>query len=163
SPVHFPLAENLECFTIQHKDAARPFAVGCAQCTNVDAFRAAMNGVRTGIISARKNFFWFDHLNDLRFFWIRLGVDDVNTRRTQPGHDQVTALDVWVWRIRAKRRAARVPPEMMELITEFRHFNLAYLLAVGARLRIDIHNQQRVVEFATRRIKRRNKRIFLWW
>jgi hypothetical protein len=52
---------------------------------------------------------------------------------------------------------------MMELVTEFWHLNLADLPAIAARVRINIHNQQRVVEFATWRVKRRHERIFLRW
>jgi hypothetical protein len=40
----------------------------------------------------------------------------------------------------------------MQLITELRHPHLGDALAVGARLRIDIDNQQRVIEFAAGRL-----------
>src|SRR5919197_1291713 len=50
----------------------------------------------------------------------------------------------------------------MQLIAKFWHFNLADLTAIGARVRVNIHNQQRVVELAARRVKRRYKCILLW-
>jgi hypothetical protein len=43
---------------------------------------------------------------------------------------------------------------MVQLIAKLRHLDLADALAVRARLRINIDNQQRVVEFAAGRVKR---------
>src|SRR5436190_12987539 len=147
SAVHFPLAQNLERFTIEHENAARAVAIGRAERAHVNAFRTTVNRMWTRIISACENFFRLEHFNDLWFSRIGFCIDDVNARRAQAGHNQVTALDVWVRRIRAKRRAACIPTEMMQLITKLRHCNLADMPAIGARVRINVHNQQRVVEF----------------
>src|SRR5438132_13171962 len=61
--------------------------------------------------------------------------------------------------VRAKGRTARIPTEMMQLVAKLWHLNLPNALAVSARPGINIHNQQRVVEVAAWRIKRRYKRM----
>src|SRR5436190_11888680 len=132
APTHLPLTKDFERLTIEHENTPGAVAIGCSKRANINPFRATMNRVRTRIVSPCKNLFRFDHLNDLRFSRVGLDVDDMNTRRAQPWHNQVTALDVRMRRIRAKRRAARVPAEMMQLIPKLRHFNLADLLAIGA-------------------------------
>src|SRR5713101_5412500 len=65
STVHFPLAQNVERFAIEHENAARAVAIGRSECANINAFRATVNRVRTRIISARKNLFRFDHFDYL--------------------------------------------------------------------------------------------------
>src|SRR6266700_2228069 len=160
--VHFPLPENLERFAIEHENAAGAVAIGCSKRADVNAFRPAMNCVWTRIIGARKNFFWLDYLNDLRFSRIGLGIDNVNTRRTYSWHNQVTAFDVRMRCIWAQRRAARVPTEMVQLITKLWHSDLAGLSAIGARVGINVDYQKSVVEVASGRIKRRYERVFLW-
>src|SRR5207253_9957849 len=128
-----------------------------------NGFRAAMNPVRTPIVNAGQNLLRFDHPNVIRFSGGRLDVHDMNTPGAQPGHDQVTAFDVWMRRIRAKCRAARVPAKMMQFITKFWHFNLADLAAIGTRVRINVDYQKCVVKSASGRIKSCYERIFLWW
>src|SRR4029453_5435379 len=64
-------------------------------------------------------------------------------------------------RIWAKGRTARIPPKVMQLVAKLRHLDLADALAVGGRLRINIDNQQRVVELAAGRIKRCHKCMLL--
>src|ERR1700704_1589213 len=91
--VHLPLTENLECFAIEHKNAARAVTIRCSKRTHVNAFRPAMNRVRPRIISARKNFFRFDYFHDLRLSRIWLRVDDVNTRGSESGHNEITTLN----------------------------------------------------------------------
>ena len=87
----------------------------------------------------------------------------MNAGRADSGHNQVTAFDVRMRRIRAKRRATCIPTEVVKLITKLWHLNFADPLAVRARTGINIDNQQRVVEFAARWIKPRDERVFLWW
>src|SRR5436190_7716951 len=125
--VHLPLTQDFERLTIEHENSARPVAIGGSKGTHVNPFRSTVNRVRTRIISAGKNFFRLDHFHDLRFSRIGLDVDDVNARRANSRHNKVTTLDVGVGRIGAKRRTARVPPEMMQFITELWHPDLAYL------------------------------------
>src|SRR6266699_1660443 len=120
STVHFPLAQNVERFAIEHENAARAVTIGRSECANINAFRATVNRVRTRIISARKDFFRFDHFDYLRLSRIRLGVDNVNARRAEPRYNQIAAFDVRMRRIRAKGRAARIPTEVVQLITKLR-------------------------------------------
>src|SRR5438552_17308235 len=59
STVHFPLAQNVECFAIEHENAARAVAIGRPERTHVNAFRSAVNRVRARLISACESLFWF--------------------------------------------------------------------------------------------------------
>ena len=45
--VHFPLAQNIERFAIEHENAARTIAIGRSKRADVNAFRPTVNGVRT--------------------------------------------------------------------------------------------------------------------
>jgi len=47
SPVHFPLAKNVKCLAIEHENATRAISIGRSKRANVNAFRAAVNRVRT--------------------------------------------------------------------------------------------------------------------
>src|SRR6267378_1454685 len=118
SAVHFPLPENLERFAIEHENAARAVAIGGSKRTHVNAFRSTVNRVRPRIISAHKNFFRFDYLHDLGLARIGLRVDDVNTRRSESGHNEITTFNMGMGRIWTERRAACVPAEMVQLIAE---------------------------------------------
>ena len=57
-----------------------------------------------------------------------------------------------VWRIWAERRTACVPTKVMQLVAKIWQFHLADALAVRGRLRIDVNNEQRVVQLAAGRI-----------
>src|SRR6478752_9911436 len=114
--VDFPLTEDFERLAIEHENAAGALAVGISERANVNGFRPAVNGVRTRIIRACKNLLRFDYFDDLRFSWIGLRIDDVNPRRADTRHDQITTLDVRMRRVRTQRRTARIPSEMMQLI-----------------------------------------------
>ena len=119
--------------------------------------------MRTRIIRARENFLRFDDFNDLRFPRVGLRIDDVNPGRPDPRHNQVTPFDVRMRRVRTQRRTARIPPEMMQLIAKLRHLHLPDALTVCGRLRINIHHQQRIIQFAAGRIQRGDERMFLGW
>src|SRR5882757_1038397 len=140
APIHSPLAQDLERFALQHKNTSWAVAIGRSERADVNSFRPAVDGVWTRIFRARKNFFRLDHFDDFRFSRIRLGVDDMNTRRAQARHNQVPALDMWMRRIWTERRAARVPTEMVKFVAKLRHLGLADALAISARARINIHD-----------------------
>ena len=92
--IHLPLAQHVERFAVEHEDAAGTVAVGRAERADVEAFRAAMHRVRARVVRAGEHFLRLDHLGNRRHSRVRLGVDDVNARGAQPGHDQITALDM---------------------------------------------------------------------
>ena len=94
--VHLPLAQNLERLTVEHENAAWPIAIRRTQRANINPFRSTVDRVKTGIISTRKNFLRLDHFDDLGFSRLGLYVDDVNTRRADPGHNQVASFNVRV-------------------------------------------------------------------
>jgi hypothetical protein len=52
---------------------------------------------------------------------------------------------------------------MMQLIAKLWHLHLADALAVCGRFRININNQQCIIQFAAWRIQRGDKRMFLGW
>ena len=64
-----------------------------------------------------------------------------------------------VW---AERRAAGVPAEMVKLVAELRHDGLADALPVGGRFGINIHDEQRVIEFATGRVEGGDEGVFFF-
>src|SRR4030095_10112582 len=101
--IDFPLTEDFERLAIEHENAARALAVGVSERANVNGFRPAVNRVRTRIIRARKNFLRLDDFDDLWFPRVGVRIDDVNTRRADTWHDQVTPFDVRMRRIRAER------------------------------------------------------------
>ena len=80
-----------------------PVAVGISERANVNGLRTAVNRMRTRIIGARKNFLRLDDFDDLWFPRIGFCIDDVNTRRADTWHDQVTTFDVRMRRIRTER------------------------------------------------------------
>jgi len=69
-----------------------------------------------------------------------LGVDYVNSGGADPRHNQVTPFDVRMRRIWAKRRAARIPTEVVQLIAKLWHLHFADALPIRPRLRINIYN-----------------------
>ncbi len=138
------MPQNVEAIVIDHEDAARAFAVGGAQRAGVDSFGTAMNGVGRRVAGARGQSFRLDHFHDLRLLRIRLGVDDVDARGVDAGHDQVAALNVRMRRVRAKAGAAGVPSEMVQFVANVGHVQLPHQVAVGGGLRVDIHHAQRV-------------------
>src|SRR5262249_25057886 len=104
SPVHFPLSKRLEGFTIDQEDASWPASLWRPQSADIDAFRPTMNGMGPGVAGAFHDFFRLDDLDDFGFAGIRFGIEDVNTRRAQPGHNQVTPLDVRIRSVWTNRR-----------------------------------------------------------
>src|SRR5262249_3481763 len=98
--VDFPLTEHFERLAIEHEDAARAVAVRIPERANVNRFRTAVDGMRTGIIGARKNFFRLNHFDDLRFPRVWLCINDVNPGGPQPRYDQISSFDVRMRRVR---------------------------------------------------------------
>src|SRR5262245_51672738 len=119
--VDFPLTENFKRLAIEHEDPTGALAVGISERANVNGFRPAVNCMRARIIRARENFLRLDDFHDLRFPRIGLRIDDVNPRGADPRHNQVTPFDVRMRRVRTQRRTARIPSEMMQLITKLGH------------------------------------------
>src|SRR5215510_8721337 len=128
--VDFPLTEHFKRLAIEHEDAARAVAVGISERANVNRFRTAVNRVWARIIRARENFLRLDDFDDLWFPRVGLRIDDVNPRGADPRHNQVTSFDVRMRRVRAQCRTARIPSEMMQLITKLWHPDFADALTV---------------------------------
>src|SRR5262245_48544462 len=146
--VDFPLTEHIERLAIEHENAAWPVAAGISERANVNRFRTAMNRVRARVIGTRENFLRLDDFDDLWFPWIGLRVDDVNPRRSKTRYNQIPSFDMRMRRVRTERRTARVPSEMMQLIAKLWHLHFADTLPVCGRLRININDQQCIIQFA---------------
>src|ERR1700680_4594199 len=94
SAVHLPLSEDIEAFRVHDEDSARTVAIGRAEGTDVDPFETAVDRVGRGVSGARRQYLRLDHFYDLGFFWIGLGVDDVDAGGTNSGNDEIAALHV---------------------------------------------------------------------
>ena len=142
--VHFPLTHDLETLRIEQENAARRLAFPVAERVDVDAFRTAMDGVQPGISRLFGHLLRLDDLDNLRVTRIGLGVDDMQARRTQAGHDEIAALHMRMRRIRAEARRARVPAEVMQFVTGVGHIDPPDDLRIGRRRRIDVDDRDRV-------------------
>ena len=110
----------------------------------VDAIRAAVDGVRPRVARALDDFLGADRPHDPGRTGIWLGIEDVDVRGAQPRGDQVAALDVRMRRVRAEGGAAGVPAEVVELVARGRHRRAADDLRVGSRSRVDVDDRQPV-------------------
>ena len=67
------------------------------------------------------------------------------SRRSHAGHDEIAPLHMRVRRVRAEARAARVPPEVVQLVAGVGHFDTRDLSAVAWRCGIDVQHSKGVV------------------
>ena len=114
-----------------------------------------MDGVRRCVAGAGGQRFRFDDFDDLRLLRIGLGVDNMDARGVDAGHDQVAALDVRMRRVGAKAGAAGVPSEMVQFVADVGHVQLADQVAVATGCGIDIHHAQRIGTMVAVRIQHR--------
>ena len=131
SAILLPLARDVEALVIHQEDAAGAVAVRRAERADVDGVRAAVDGVRAAVAALRHQLVRLNRLDDLRAARVRLRVHDVHARRLQARHQQVAPLDVRVRHVRAERRAAGVPAEMVQLVADVRQIEPADNLPVG--------------------------------
>ncbi|MCY1302808.1 hypothetical protein D9M70_524890 [compost metagenome] len=129
--IHFPLPEHIEALMIEQEDAAGRLAVAVGERVDVNAFRPAMGGVQPRIVRLLGNFRRLDHAHDLRIARVRLGVDDVQTGGPQARHDQIATFDMRMRRIGAETGRTGVPAEMVQLVADIRHVDLADDLRIG--------------------------------
>ena len=153
--IDLPLPAHIERFRVHEEDAAGALAFAIAKRRHVDAFRAAMDGVRARIAGARRDLGGLDDLDDLGLLRVGLGVEDVNARRSQARHNEITALHMGMRRVGAEARRAGVPAEMMQLVAGVRHGDRVDDLRIARRFGIDIHHGDAVRHFPLR-IERRH-------
>jgi hypothetical protein len=122
--VAFPRAAYLEGGVVQDRDAVR----------------AAGHGVRPGVAGLAGQFLGRDLLDQDGVARIVLGVEHVDPRRPQAGHDEIPALHVRVRRGRAQGAAARVPAEVVQLVAGVRQVGPADHAAVRGGGRIGVHD-----------------------
>src|SRR5947207_2509682 len=90
--LQLPLPEDIEALVIHHENAAGTVAVRSSQRAHQDSVGTAMSRMRGCVSSARGQSLRLNHLHDLRIARIRLGIDDMDARRVDAGHDQVAAF-----------------------------------------------------------------------
>src|SRR5262245_21969332 len=123
--IQFPLSEHIEALLIHYENSSRAAAIRSSQRADKDSVGTTMNRMRGRVSRARSQRLRLNHLYDLRVSRIRLGVDDMDTRRMDARHDQVTSLHMRMRSVRAQARAACVPAEMMQFVACVRHVHLA--------------------------------------
>jgi hypothetical protein len=139
-----PRAADLEGLRVHDEDAAGPVAVGRAERVEVDAVGAAVRRVQARVARLLRDLLRLDHLHQPRRAGIGLGVQDVDARRAQPRHHEVAPLHVRVRRVGTEARAARVPPEVVQLVPGPRHVEAAERLPVGRGGGVDVDRRERV-------------------
>src|ERR1700759_1438954 len=112
----FPGALQFEGVSIHQKNATGAISAGRTECAAIDAIWSTVNGMRCAVAGLAGELFGLDHLHDFGLSGIRLGVQDVNSRRSDARYDQVPALHVWMRSLRAEASTARVPAEVVQLI-----------------------------------------------
>src|SRR5260221_1124377 len=159
--VDFPSAEHIKVVMVDEEDSAWPVSIRCTQGANVNALRATVDSVRAGITGALKDFLRLDGFHDFEFSWIRLGVDNVNARRSQSRDNEITPLDMRVRGIRTQSRTARIPTKVVQFITDVWQVYASGDFAIRVRRWIKVDYQKRVTTRFLIRSQGRNIRIAL--
>ena len=138
SAIDFPSAADIERLVVHQEHAAGRLALRVAQRGDVDTLRPAVDRVRARVAGLLGDFRGLQHADDFGLARGGLGVEDVDARRTQAGHDEITAFGMRMRRIRTQAGAAGVPAEMMQFVADVRHCHRADHLRVGWRSGIDV-------------------------
>src|SRR5262249_54383489 len=99
SAVDLPLSEDVETLVVEQEDAARSAAAARAHggCVNGVGPTMKTGGAAGG--GGAGQLPGFDHFDDLGRTRLGLGVENVDARGAQTGHQQVAALNVWMRRV----------------------------------------------------------------
>jgi hypothetical protein len=107
-----------------------------------------LQGVRAGVAGLGGQLGRADRLGQGRLTRVRVGVVDVDVGGSQPGQQQVTPLQarrpVGVVPGVGERAAARVPPEVVQLVSAGGQVGPADDLAVPVRRRIGVEHGERI-------------------
>ena len=146
SAVGLPGAQHVEGVVVEQGDAARALVgVPGAEAGHEDPVRAAVQGVRAGIARRLGQLGRADRPDQLGLPRVRVGVVDVDVGGPQPGQQQVAALQpVGVVPGVRERAAARVPPEVVQLVSAGRQVGPADDLSVPGRRRVGVEHGERV-------------------
>ena len=149
--VGLPRPAYLERGVVEHRDAARsvstarrPVGIRGPQGRQIDPIRSTVYGVRAGVAGVLGQLLGAEHLDHRRLARVGFGVQHMDARGAQPGHDQVTPLDVRVRGGRAERAAARVPPEVVQLVAWVGQVGPADHATVRGRGRVHVDHGDRV-------------------
>ena len=149
APIDLPSAEGLEGVVVEKKYPAGAAAIGRAEGAHVDSLRSAMHRVRPRVASFGVQVVRLDDLRDAQTIAsalraVALRVDHVDAGRAKTRHDQIATLGVRMGRVRAERRAAGIPPKVVQLIAGVRQIKSILDLPVRRRSWIDVDDGQRV-------------------
>src|ERR1700674_1132078 len=76
--IQLPATLDREVVVVDDEDPARTISVGSAKSADVDAVRAAVNGVGAAVARPGRDLLRFDRVDELWLFRVRLDVEDVN-------------------------------------------------------------------------------------
>ena len=92
-------------------------AVRAAEAGHEDAIGPAVQGVRTGVAGLRGELGRLDRLEQRGLAWVGSGVEHIDVRRAETGHEQeATGQAGHVMTLVHQRAAAGVPAEVVELV-----------------------------------------------
>jgi hypothetical protein len=90
------------------------------------------------------HFVRLDHLHDLRCARILFRIENVDAGGAQSRHDEISPLHMRMRRVGTKRGAARIPPEVVQLVARVRHRRAVDKLAIRGGLRVEIDDAERI-------------------
>src|SRR5215469_17043222 len=136
--INFPFAQDVETFRIENENAARSIAGRRAESADKDSVWSTMNGVRATVAGTGRDGFGLNHFHDFGIARIRLGVDDVDARGTDPRNDQITTLDVGMRSVGTQARTASIPAKVVQFVASIGHVHLTNKLAVCGGRWVDV-------------------------
>ena len=157
--VLLPAPRDVERVEVEDRDAAGPVgAVGPAQTGEIDAVRAAVQRVRSGVAGLRRELGGVDGLVQRRLRRVGEGVEDVDVRRTQTRQQQEPALQT-VHRVALVRQgaAARVVSDVVQLVAAGRQLAPPDHAGVAVRCRAHVDRGEGRRSRRSGRMRRRTR------
>src|SRR5580704_5733378 len=130
--IDFPSSEHVEALVVEQEYSARPVAAWRAQRADVNRVGTAMHSMRPAVARARRYLLSLDGLHQLGTSRVGPGVENVDARRAQPGHQQVAPLYMRMRCVRTQRGAACVPAKVMQLVAGIRDLSAPDHLRVSS-------------------------------
>src|SRR5450756_605462 len=145
--IDLPASEDIECLAVHDEDAGWSIGTILATATesaDVNAFRPAVNCMRSRVAGLFKDLLRFDNFVNFRLGGIRFRIHDIDSRGTDPGDYAVATLQERVPRERRQSRRASVPAEMVKLVALVGHHHCVNHLTESRRARLYVDYCERV-------------------